>query len=273
MSVDRFELVPFGERQILTVHNDDGVFVVMKPVVEALGLNWAGQHQRIARHPSIAKGICVTHIPSGGGAQEAAALKLEHFHAWLVTLHPDRIADADRRAVIIEYQERAFRAVFEHFHGPIGQTPPALPASQRIAMQNQVLRLVKQLQASRHKVERQMMHDMLGGLCRELDLPTPALDRLGQHAPDDDDLVDAFWTAIDELRGAGADIDHSRTPERAAFSLLELQRQFHAAGIGFPIDGRLRAALKASRRFVGNLTVNSRILETSKHCWVFKAAA
>ncbi len=272
VSADHFELVSFGERQILTVQNDDGVFVVMKPIVETLGLDWTAQYRRLCRHPVMTKGIAVTTIPSAGGPQDALLLRLDQFHGWLVTLHPDRIADADRRTVIIEYQERAFRAVFEHFHGPIGQAPPALPAGQRIAMQNQVLRLVKQLQASRHKVERQIMHEMLGGLCRDLGLSTPALDRLGQHAPDDDDLVDAFWAAVDKLRNAGADFDHSRTPERIAFSLLELQRQFQAARIDLLIDGRLRTALKASARFIGNLTVNSRLLETSKHCWVFRAA-
>lgn len=233
---DRFELVPFGERQILTVRNDDGVFVVMKPIVEGLGLTWHGQFERMTRHPAIRKGIRVTRIPSTGGMQEAVALQLEQFHGWLVTLHPDRIADAERRAVIIDYQERAFRAVFEHFHGPIGQPPPALPATARIALQNQVLRIVRRLQSTRHKLEREVMHAMLDELCRELGIDTPPLARLGHHVPDNDDLLTLFWRALDRLRAAGIAFDHSRTSERIAVGLLELQRHFQAARIDVQID-------------------------------------
>jgi hypothetical protein len=34
---DSFALVPFQDRQIMTVRNNDGIFVVMKPITESLG--------------------------------------------------------------------------------------------------------------------------------------------------------------------------------------------------------------------------------------------
>lgn len=120
------ELVPFENHQITTVRQDTDVFVVMKPIVAALGLDWNGQYQRINRHPAIRQGMFVTHIPSAGGEQEAVTLQLEQFHGWLVTLHPERVRDPLKRELIVSYQRRAFRVLFDHFHGA-AQLPAAMP--------------------------------------------------------------------------------------------------------------------------------------------------
>ncbi len=54
------------------------VFVALKPIVEAMGLNWSGQEQRVKRDPILSEGICVMHIPFGrGGGQNTICLRLD----------------------------------------------------------------------------------------------------------------------------------------------------------------------------------------------------
>jgi hypothetical protein len=269
--VARFELVPFEERQILTVQNGDGIYVVMKPVAEFLGLDWSAQYRRIQRHPAISKGIAVMAIPSGGGMQDATALGLEQFHGWLVTISPDRIADPEKRATIIRYQERAFRVIFEHFHGPLNARQPGVsPVAARIAMQNQVLSLTAKLIKATHAEERRLMHTLLDGMCGELGVDTPPLERLGHDAPPPPDLLVPFWKAVDQLRGKGLLLNHSRISGRIAISLPEVQQALNKLGVRLPIGREMKAALRQSTnpRFVTNGAVNS-IEGKTVNCWVF----
>jgi hypothetical protein len=272
---DRLALVPFEGHQILTVAQTDGVFVVMKPIVAALGLQWEAQFKRIKRHAALSKGMSLMDIPSAGGQQQAVSLRLEQFHGWLVTLTPDRVRDPVRREIIVRYQERAFRAVFDHFHGKPAAAvtlPVAQPVSARIALQNQVLKLTRQLQKTYDRGERRIVHSMVDGMCQDLGIATPALDTLGRDAPEVPDILTGFWAALEQVQAAGAILDHSHKPTLLAFSPKEVQTAFEETGINIPFDLPLRRALRASRvpAFVAVKTVNSRIFSGHKNCWVFQ---
>ncbi|MCW2383367.1 hypothetical protein M2338_002932 [Sphingobium sp. B2D3B] len=272
----RFEIVPFNDHHILTVRNDHGVHVVMKPIVEALGLDWSSQHKRISRHPVLAEGMVITTIPSVNGKQDVAVLELECFHGWLVTISPDRITDDDKRALIIEYQRRAFRVIFEHFHGPIRQAEPAYsPVRDLIALQNQAMRLSARLQRTSNAADRRMVHAMLAGLCGQIGIETPPLDQLGSDAPTAPDQLRAFWHGLETLAGLGVDVNHSRRADLLAVSLPELKALFRAHGIGVEIDKLLRESMRLSERprFMAIKSVNSRLLPKAVSCWVFLKSA
>lgn len=269
---DRFEIIPFNDHSILTVQRSDGIAVVMKPVAERMGLNWRGQLNRIQRHPVLSEGVAVMATPSTGGMQDAITLGLEQFHGWLITISPDRVADARTRDLIIDYQRRAFRVIFEHFHGPIDARLPGIePVSARIALQNQALRLTARLQRTMNKAERRLMHTFLDGICRDLTVETPALDQLGHDAPEPPDLLAEFWQAIGVLRAAAVEFDHSRAPGFVAINLPQLKSLFAQAKIGLRIDREMKAALRLSQnpRFVANKPVNS-IEGKTMNCWVFE---
>lgn len=269
----RIELVPFESRQILTVRKPDDIYVVMKPVVAALGLDWEAQRQRIQRHPVINKGACVTQVPSAGGMQDAVALRLECFHGWLVSLNPERVKDEAKRAVIIAYQERAFRVIFEHFHGKMSAGRSSHQSvADRTALQNQILKLTGKLQRSRNHAERRLMHEMLDAMCGELGVTTPPLDQLGRDAPQAPDLLQPFWDGLAILEARGVKFNHSRDFTLIAINLPDLRKLFREAGLPIEIDTAMRKALQQSTSpaFMGAKTMNSRLEEKSKACWVFK---
>ena len=184
---DRFEIVPFHQHQIMTLRTDDAISVIMRPIVETLGLDWSAQYRRVHRHPVLSEGIGVITIPSASGMQKAMTLNLEQFHGWLITLTPDRVRDEAKREMIVRYQREAFRVVFEHFHGKVGRpdkptrTVKSLAAT--ISTQNQVMKLISRLQVTCHPQERRSMHKMLDDMCQELGIDTPDLDQLGCDAP------------------------------------------------------------------------------------------
>lgn len=269
---ETFELVPFHEHQILTVKTDEDVVVVMKPIVQALGLAWHAQFERIKRHPVIGQGVRVTRIPSAGGMQDALALDLERFHGWLLTLVPDRIKDEAKRDLIVRYQREAFRVVFEYFHGKIGgERRQERSTAALISGQNQILRLMQKLKNSRNPAERRALWTMLDKACTDQDIPTPGLQDLGRDQATAPDLLKHFWAYYFQLEAEGNEISWHRRPDLIALNLPEVRAWFTAKGWKFSFDDGFYDALKQSDapKYLRQGNVNCTDGEV-RHCWVFE---
>lgn len=90
--------------------------------------------------------------------------------------------------------------------------------------------------------------------------------------------VEWFWERFDYLNfptasaSAGA-IDHSRTPDVHAVSLVEFEKRCADAGLRLPCTtNELKRLLRTSKRrkFVDVKAVNSRLVERTVNCWVFR---
>jgi hypothetical protein len=96
----------------------DDTFVGLKPMVEAMGLDWSAQYRRVKRDPILSEGIAVMATPFGrGGDQEAVCLKLELVNGWLFTISTDRIKDDTVRERVLTYQRECYRVLHDHFAG------------------------------------------------------------------------------------------------------------------------------------------------------------
>jgi len=95
--------VDFRQDVLFAVERDDGVFVAVKPISEALGLKWHGQWERLNRDTILSEGIRVMGIPSVGGVQETVCLRLDLVNGWLFGIANGRDAlaklDQDERGV------------------------------------------------------------------------------------------------------------------------------------------------------------------------------
>jgi hypothetical protein len=260
-----YELVPFSHGAIPTITNGDDITVIIKPVCEIIGLDWESQRQRINRHPVLAEGACIMEVPSGGGIQSTMVMTLEAFHAFLLTLHPDRIKDEVVRERIIAYQRTAFRVVFEHFHGPLRIASPKRPTVAEF------LRVGAALKKERNPALR-------AALWADLDRITdawgqaPVARAIGYADPDHTERLEEFWTAIKGLEEAGMAINQSRGNALIALHLPQIRRIFAEVGMEIDIDRALTEALRHSKspRFIGFKAVNCKD-EMFRKCWVFSA--
>ncbi|MGE4430896.1 MAG: phage antirepressor N-terminal domain-containing protein [Sphingobium sp.] len=264
----RFEIVPFNEQQLLTVQDSDGaVRVVIKPICEGMGLAWHGQFERIKRHPVLSEGIRVTRIPSSGGMQDAVTLDLECFHGWLMTITPDRIKDEAARDLVISYQKKAFRVVFEHFHGPmrIVETKPATISD--------FLRLGNALKKERNRAIRNGLWQLMDQLCDSLGINRLSHEGIGWAEPDHSELHTLFWNGVRAVEDAGHIINHSRRNHLVALNLPELRHHFHEIGVPVEIDTTMTQALRLSRNpaYLADKTYNCRD-DKRRHCWIFSHA-
>ena len=84
----------FQGAEIRGVQLDGAVYVVLKPLVEAMGLAWHGQLERIKRDEVLYEGIRIMRIPSlEGGEQDTVTLRLNRLHGWLFTIEVSRLRE------------------------------------------------------------------------------------------------------------------------------------------------------------------------------------
>lgn len=174
--------VPFNGNKILVVEKGGKPYVIMKSIVESLGLDWSGQLRIIRNDPVLNEGVDLTSMPSQGGIQEMVCLPLEYLNGWLFKIPALRYTGC-RRDAIIKYQKECYQALYEYFH----KTQPCSDNMRKIisaitdraarkdevieALKTQLVRLLELIgiATSAPFVE---AHRHCGGKCRQTDKKT-----------------------------------------------------------------------------------------------------
>lgn len=88
----------------LYIINQDGIpFTPMKPIVEAMGIDWSAQHAKLKTN-AARWGMGEIAIPSNGGEQSMSCIPLRKLPGWMMTIHPNKVKDAAVRERIVRYQ-------------------------------------------------------------------------------------------------------------------------------------------------------------------------
>lgn len=121
------ESISFYGHDLITAEKAGDQFVAMRPLVDAMGLNWAGQYLRLRRNPAFSQGVCVMQTPSPSGAQDTVFLKLDLIHGWFATISTNRIKDESVRERVVLFQREAFDVLWKHFSGKHSAAPKREP--------------------------------------------------------------------------------------------------------------------------------------------------
>jgi len=110
--------VNFRGDQLYGFKGDDGTFLALKPMVEAMGLDWSAQFRRVQRDPILHEAIAMMATPFGhNGGQECVCIKLELVNGWLFTIDSARIKGETVRERVILYQRECYQVLHDHFAG------------------------------------------------------------------------------------------------------------------------------------------------------------
>lgn len=265
-----FEVVPFHDHEILTVREGEDIVVPLKPVVDAIGLAWNAQLERVKRHPVLSKGMRVTRIPSQGGMQEMAALTLDMVPGFLTTIQSERIKDTAIRERVILFQAEAFQVLFAYFFGgrrsPGGRGVAVAPPTTA-----ELLKLVERIKEEGQPDIRAMFYALLEQMCGRMSLPLPAIEAFGQPNQRSIEIARAFFDGIAQLSAAGIEVNRHRRADLFAVALREIEGLFAAQGLPWTVGAALHNALRAHPAFVKRAKVNCRD-NIYRACWVFDAA-
>lgn len=266
-----FEVVPFHEHQILTVREGEVILVPLKPMTEQLGLSWAGQLERVKRHPVLSQGIRVTLIPSHGGMQESTCLTLEMVPGYLATIQSERIKDSAVRDRVVLFQSEAFQALFAYFFG--GKRGGASAQIDQTARRRELPGLLDRYEAETNPEKRRILYALIVRACESEGIEPPQADAIGLSAPRTEEIIERFWSYFAVIEANGDLINYHRDPAKIAFRRMEVAEAFDKNGIHFPLGRSVMDALRQSQspRFESVGAVNTRIgPKKTIHAWTFR---
>lgn len=141
-----------------------------------------------------------------------------------------------------------------------GAKRPALGVNSLLSLQNQMLRLLKDIRAEACPAVRAALHGSLAAVCGALEVPAPTLDDIAPAAtePANPEAARAAWRLYELLDG-DATLNHSGASRTIAINLPELAARAAKEGLPLPPLNELRQALKLSEQpqFVGHKVVHS----------------
>lgn len=122
--------------------------VAMKPICEAIGLGWKGQHERIYRDDVLKEGVRVIRIPSAGGEQDTLCLPLDLINGWLFGIDVGRCKE-EIRPTLIQYKRECYAALAAYWQQGEAvnlrkpRKPKELPNGLTLEQQDTIKALVK----------------------------------------------------------------------------------------------------------------------------------
>lgn len=144
--------VPFFGGHIPAVVVDDEPHIILKPIVDVLGIAWAPQHTKLsaARWASIT--LVVTRLPGDDRSRQVVAVSLETFVVWLAGIQEGRVSE-DAQEAVIRYKREAGRVLRNHFFGKPIEQLDELEVARRYVAQIEANRAMRaELEVARPKV-------------------------------------------------------------------------------------------------------------------------
>ncbi|MDX7989420.1 hypothetical protein FE392_19375 [Xenorhabdus sp. 12] len=112
--------VPFYNDELYVVEYNNEPYVPMKPIVEGMGMDWAGQYTKLKKR--FSKGIEEIPIPSKGGVQTMSCLALRKLAGWLTTIYPNKVKP-EIRDKVIRYQDECDDVLYDYWTKGIAINP------------------------------------------------------------------------------------------------------------------------------------------------------
>jgi len=125
-----------GDR-LLLIDVDGKPHVVLRPALEALGLDYSGQLQRLQRQPWATVGIMPT-VGGDGKVREMAAVPVRTFLMLLATVDAGRVSEVVRPK-LVAYQAEVADAIEAYWSKGVAINPRATPVQMAAALQEHQL--------------------------------------------------------------------------------------------------------------------------------------
>lgn len=135
----------------------EGIFVPVKPICQALGVDYSAHVQRIRRHYRL-NSVVVTLTTTGadGKSYEMLCMELEYVYGWLFSIDVNLVSENVRESVG-RYQDECYHALYDHFSGSMRRTIETNTEEIRLLQeQNELLKEEKVLKARHRENEKKL---------------------------------------------------------------------------------------------------------------------
>ena len=153
-------LIEFHGYELLTIRTETGIHVVMKYIVEAMGLDWSAQSSKLKKQSKKFNYGDIAIVAKDGKTRDMGGIPLRKLTGWLFTINPENIENERTKDKVEIFQEECFHVLHQHWFGQKSQetevvVPKSLPEALR-AYADQVEKtqqLESKIEADKPKVE------------------------------------------------------------------------------------------------------------------------
>ncbi|MCB4228030.1 phage antirepressor N-terminal domain-containing protein [Mannheimia haemolytica] len=109
------QTLSFHGSDLITLKVGDVIYTAVKPIVEAMGLDWGGQQQKLSK--SSVKFNCrdISMVAKDGKIRQMLCIPIKKLNGWLFSINPEKVR-ADLKEKVICYQEECFEALYNYWH-------------------------------------------------------------------------------------------------------------------------------------------------------------
>ena len=131
--------------------------VAVKPIAEAIGVDWKSQHAKLIKDPRFNYGD-ITIVANDGKNRTMLALPVRQLNGWLYGINANKVKP-ELREKLLQFQEECHLALHNHFSGRANDQAVAFLKQLVEQLQEQVAGLLAKQDeaASRHAVYDQML--------------------------------------------------------------------------------------------------------------------
>lgn len=129
--VQDVRVVEFHGAEIQTFDVGGVPHVALKPIVEAMGMDWEAQHKRVSKDAVLSTCISLTEMQVGGQRRRVTTLPLDYLNGFLFGIDASRVKP-EVRETVIAYQRECYRALADYWLRGKAERP-VFDGSERLA--------------------------------------------------------------------------------------------------------------------------------------------
>lgn len=134
-NIEKF--LEFNGKVISLLLTDGAWWIAIKPICEALGLDYTHYRKVLNENPILSKHISEqTAIASDGKSRNMICLPEKYIYGWIFSINSDKPS-------LLEYQEKCYEVLYDYFHGAITGRMTVL--KEQVEMRQQIFELEQSL--------------------------------------------------------------------------------------------------------------------------------
>lgn len=156
---------------IVTVDRDGEIFVPIKPICDAIGIDVDAQRNKLNADEFFnSTTAIITAVAADDKEREMYCIRLRDVYGWLATINPGKVA-SEAREIVTRYRRECYDVLYEHFTGSMRRAIETNNAEIELLQQiNSAISREKEAKSDRKKAE-----EALGKLRSERLNPQPSL--------------------------------------------------------------------------------------------------
>ena len=147
------QTLSFHGSDLITLKVEDVIYTAVKPIVEAMGLDWGGQQQKLSKSGDKFNCRDISMVAKDGKIRQMLCMPLKKLNGWLFSINPEKVR-ADLREKVIQYQEECFEALYNYWH--FGKAERTINPEQQQAIQEAVVKAHHRTGMSYAEIYRQL---------------------------------------------------------------------------------------------------------------------